>query len=319
MSASIEPGRGRIGVAQDVILEVTHRTRYLHVEAAATSQHLIHLSPRDSQWQRVLAHRLDVDPAPDESVERRDWFGNPAVLIAIDRPHDRFVVDARSRVRLASRPSLAALDRSPAWASVAATLDAASRACGRFDAALLEPCQYLFDSPFIARDASLSRYASACFEPGRSLIDGACALMRKLHDEFTFDPKATDLSTPLDAVLRMRRGVCQDFAHLMIGCLRSLGLAARYVSGYVQTWRGGEQDRPMVGADASHAWVSVWCPVHGWTDFDPTNDCLVDREHITLAWGRDFSDVTPIRGVVLGVMQPAPQVAVTVRRILEDR
>ncbi|MGE0313982.1 MAG: transglutaminase domain-containing protein [Lautropia sp.] len=294
-----------------VELEVVHRTRYVHLDAASTSHHLLHLTPRDGPWQRTRAHHIDVAPVPDESIDRHDWFGNPMRIVVLNQPHADFRVEARSRLHLSPRPPLGELDRSPSWEATAAALGSP-----RVDAAPLEARQYLYDSPHVLRGASLAAFARASFPGGRGVVQGAAALMHRLNDEFTFDPKATDLSTPIDEVLRLRRGVCQDFAHLMIGCLRSLGLAARYVSGYVQTWRGDERDRPMVGADASHAWVSVWCPTHGWIDVDPTNDCLVDREHVTLAWGRDFSDVTPVRGVVLGSMQPDPEVAVTVRRIV---
>ncbi len=293
-----------------VELDVVHRTRYVHVDAASTSHHLLHLTPHDGPWQHTRSHHIDVQPAPDESIDRLDWFGNPMRIVVLNQPHAEFRVEARSRLRLERRPGIAELQHSPPWDATAIAL-----ASPRIEDAPLDARQYLFDSPHVLRGSTLADFARTSFPPRRGVVAGAVALMHRLNDEFTFDPKATDLSTPIDEVLRLRRGVCQDFAHLMIGCLRSLGLAARYVSGYVQTWRGDERDRPMVGADASHAWVSVWCPHHGWVDVDPTNDCLVDREHVTVAWGRDFSDVTPVRGVVLGSMQPEPEVAVAVRRI----
>ena len=160
-------------------------------------------------------------------------------------------------------------------------------------------------------DDALRAYAASDFTPGRRLIDAALALTRRMHREFTFDPTSTEVGTHALEALRLRRGVCQDFSHVMIGCLRSLGLAARYVSGYLLTHPAPGRER-LVGADASHAWVSVWCPKAGWVDLDPTNGIAVDREHLTIGWGRDYLDVPPLRGVIHGGGAHTLQVAVTV-------
>jgi transglutaminase-like putative cysteine protease len=178
-------------------------------------------------------------------------------------------------------------------------------------AAILDACQFRYESPSVRLKKAFVHYADACFPAGRPLLQCASALMQKIFTEFTFDSSATEVSTPLLEVLEHKRGVCQDFAHLMIACLRSRGLAARYVSGYLLTQPPPGQPR-LVGADASHAWVSVFCPKSGWVDFDPTNNILPGNEHITLAWGRDFSDVSPLRGVMLGGGSHRLDVKVTV-------
>jgi transglutaminase-like putative cysteine protease len=181
---------------------------------------------------------------------------------------------------------------------------------------LVEPAEYLFESPHVERSRDLAEYAAKSFPARRGAVDGALDLMRRIHKEFKFDKTATSVSTPIRQVLKQRAGVCQDFAHLMIGCLRMLGLPARYVSGYLLTQPPPGRPR-LIGADASHAWVSVWCgeggaPNHGWVDLDPTNNCVVDDFHVTLAWGRDFADVTPMRGVILGGGAQQLSVRVTV-------
>ena len=177
--------------------------------------------------------------------------------------------------------------------------------------ATLEACRYLYASPHVTCFPELEAYARISYTPGRPQLDATLELTHRIFDEFEFDGKATDISTPLEQVLRGRRGVCQDFAQLMIGCLRSIGLPVRYVSGYILTHPPAGKPR-LIGADASHAWVSVFFPGLGWVDFDPTNRCLVQHEHITLGWGRDFRDVTPMRGIVLGGGKQALDVQVTV-------
>jgi transglutaminase-like putative cysteine protease len=176
---------------------------------------------------------------------------------------------------------------------------------------ILEACRYRFESPYVHLKRSFVEFSQVCFPPGRPLLLCVQALMEKIFEEFTFDEEATQVATPLVEVLERRRGVCQDFAHLMLACLRSRGLAARYVSGYLLTQPPPGQPR-LIGADASHAWVSVFCPASGWVDFDPTNNVQPALEHISLAWGRDFSDVSPLRGVILGGGTHDPEVRVTV-------
>ena len=290
-----------------VDFDVRHVTRYDYGDAIAMSQHLLHLTPPQStRWQVCHEARIDVAPESDETWAGLDYFGNQTRVVNVNRAHDTFTVDAFSSVTLMPRPRLAELGGSPVWSDVAALL----REPRAFNGNLAR--HFLFASPHVDLFPGLDQLTAPSFTPGRSLIEASHALMSQIYREFSFDPRATDVSTPVEDIVRLKRGVCQDFAHLMIACLRRRGLAARYMSGYIQTHRL-DSDREMTGADASHAWVSVWCPVHGWVDLDPTNDLLVDREHITVAIGRDFSDVSPVRGVVLGAGGD-PDVAVTVSR-----
>jgi transglutaminase-like putative cysteine protease len=240
-----------------------------------------------------------------ECVDSQDYFGNPARYVAITAPHTQLVVAADSTVLLLPRPGRELLADSVPWEQVRDGL----RKLG--DPTRLEPLKYLYSSPHVTVSDELGAYARASFRPDTSVLTAAFELMQRIHADFRFDPEATSISTPLSELLLIRRGVCQDFAHLMIGCLRTLGIPCRYVSGYILTVPVPGQPR-LAGADASHAWVSVYCPSIGWVDFDPTNDCMVNLEHVSLGWGRDFSDVTPLRGVVLGGGAHTPAVSVTV-------
>lgn len=283
---------------------ILHETHYRYARPVSNSRQSLHLTPREADRQHTLSHRIDIDPAPLERDARFDYFGNPVEQIAIVAPHETLVVEAHSIVDMTPRDT-GDIPDSPAWERVRDRL----RQVG--PAPLLEPCQFLYASPYVEPLAALARYARLDFRRDRPLADAADALMRRIHRDFEFDPDATTVGTPLETLLRERRGVCQDFAHFMIGCLRALGLPARYVSGYLLTRPPPGQPR-LVGADASHAWVSVYCPLAGWMDFDPTNCVQPDDQHITVAWGRDFGDVTPMRGVILGGGEHTVDVRVTV-------
>ncbi|WP_319239222.1 transglutaminase family protein [uncultured Propionivibrio sp.] len=287
---------------------VIHETRYDYESPVSLSRQLLHLTPRACPWQRCLAHEIVILPTPGVDRERVDSFGNPVRQFAIEAPHGSLVVRAESRVEVLSRQLDALAFAAPAWESVRDRLT-----YGVLPVAL-EASVYLFESPYTRVKREFAAYAAPSFTPGRPLLDAVRDLMRRVFREFRYDAKATTVATPVLTVLEQRRGVCQDFAHLMISCLRSLGLSARYVSGYLLTRPPPGKPR-LIGADASHAWVSVFCPdVSGgiWVDFDPTNNVLPDREHITVAWGRDFGDVSPLRGVILGGDAHQPEVAVTV-------
>ena len=277
----------------DARYHVVHETRYEYESRVAVAQQLLHLTPRDLPWQKRIAHSIDIEPLPSETTEHVDYFGNQVRHAVLDSPHDALTVRAESDVTVAPRSRGRVPQGSPPWESVRDRLRAASLA------AELEAAEFLFESPHIQFSPQLAAFVLRSFPTGRPFLDGVHELNHLIHEEFAFDDSATSVSTPLSEVLELRRGVCQDFAHLMTGSLRVLGLPARYVSGYILTAPPPGHVR-MVGADASHAWVSVYCPVSGWVDFDPTNDLVVDDEHITLAWGRDFSDVAPMRGVILG-------------------
>ena len=278
---------------------VLHETRYRYDAPVALSQQLLHLSPRPLPFQQCAAHRIVVDPVPAETFVREDYFGNPVTQITLATSHQSLTVRAETEVTVKPRTPPAA---TPAWEVVRDALRASS--------AVLDPLQFAFESPHVECFRDLSSYALPSFTPGRPLLEAALDLNRRIHADFTFDARATSVSTPLREVLQKKRGVCQDFAHLMAGCLRTLGLSARYVSGYILTHPPRGQPR-LVGADASHAWVGVWCGA-AWIDLDPTNDCLVGEQHVTLGWGRDFSDVTPMRGVILGGGDQVLDVGVTV-------
>ena len=280
-------------------LQVVHETHYTYASPVLLSQQLLHLRPRALPWQKCLAHRLSVEPAPGELAEREDYFGNPVAQLLIAAPHDELLVRAASTLDVAPRGQAAlGLPRVP-WEAARAQASAAAP-------------DFVPESPHVETWRDLLEYAARCFPAGRAALDGAHELTHRIYRDFRFDKTATSVSTPLREVMKRRRGVCQDFAHLMTGCLRSLGLAARYVSGYLLTEPPPGRAR-LIGADASHAWISAYCGEGaGWVDFDPTNDCIVDDEHVTLAWGRDFSDVTPMRGVILGGDAQELKVRVTV-------
>ena len=292
--------------------DVVHETRYEYESPVTLSQQLLHLTPRKLPWQSCLAHRIEVEPTPTEVSERLDYFGNPLRHILLAVPHPSLVVFARSSVEVASRGAAAHLAGSPPWTP------SPERRRSIGSELPLEAAEFLFESPHVEYGPALAAYAAPSFRRGRPLLEAALDLNRRIHRDFEFDVEATSVATPLPVVLEQRRGVCQDFAHLMIGCLRTAGVAARYVSGYILTAPPPDHPR-LIGADASHAWVSVFCPKAGWVDFDPTNDCLVDDQHVTLAWGRDFSDVTPMRGVILGGGEQRLEVRVTVTSVAETR
>ncbi|HQQ62492.1 MAG TPA: transglutaminase family protein, partial [Pseudomonadales bacterium] len=287
---------------------ITHETHYRYSVPVALSQQLVHLLPRSCHWQHVGTQALGIEPAPTHQRDEHDIFGNPLTRLSFESPHDTLTITARLEMDVCTR-TLPELDDSPAWETVCELLD--YRAEISPAAEVLDACQFRYESPAVRLKKAFVHYSADCFTPGTPVLAAARQLMQKIFTEFTFDSSATEVTTPLMQVLEQKSGVCQDFAHLMIACLRSRGLAARYVSGYLLTSPPPGQPR-MVGADASHAWVSVFCPQHGWVDFDPTNNLLPGNEHITLAWGRDFSDVSPLRGVILGGGSHELDVKVTV-------
>ena len=289
------------------LYQILHDTCYHYDSPVSLAQQLAHLWPRECAWQRCTEQQLLISPQPTTRRDELDVFGNPLTRLAFERPHDELQVNARLTVEVLARP-LADFNLSPAWEQ---TRNALTYSSQPLSAEMLEACRYRFQSPYVHLKRSFVEFSESCFPPGKPLLLGVQDLMQKIFSEFTFDAEATQVATPLVEVLERRRGVCQDFAHLMLACVRSRGLAARYISGYLLTQPPPGQPR-LIGADASHAWVSVFCPVSGWVDFDPTNNVQPALEHITLAWGRDFSDVSPLRGVILGGGSHDPEVRVTV-------
>lgn len=292
--------------------QILHDTCYHYDSPVSLAQQLAHLWPRECTWQRCTEQQLLISPLPTARRDELDVFGNPLTRLAFERPHDELQVNARLTIEVFARPALD-FKQSPAWEL---TRDALTYSSQPLSADLLEACRYRFQSPYVHLKRSFVEFSDSCFPAGQPLLLCVQDLMQKIFSEFTFDAEATQVATPLVEVLERRRGVCQDFAHLMLACVRSRGLAARYVSGYLLTQPPPGQPR-LIGADASHAWVSVFCPVLGWVDFDPTNNVQPALEHITLAWGRDFSDVSPLRGVILGGGNHDPEVRVTVMPINE--
>ena len=287
---------------------IRHDTVYRYDQPVGESRQLLRLTPRELPWQHCVAHRIEVVPEPSRIADFRDSFGNAVRALHFETDHDVLAIRAESWVELTPRrpPSLAA---SVPWETVRDAL--AYDADRRMSAEALEATAFLFESTDVRIKRDFADYAADSFDAGTPLLVAVDGLMRRIHHEFTFDPAATEVSTPVTQVFAQRRGVCQDFAHFMISCLRSMGLAARYVSGYLLT-QPPPGKRRLVGADATHAWVAVYCPPLGWVDFDPTNAVLPAREHITIGWGRDFSDVSPLRGVILGGGGHEPEIAVTV-------
>ncbi|WPN47713.1 MULTISPECIES: transglutaminase family protein [unclassified Pseudomonas] len=287
--------------------QIFHDTHYHYDTPVSLAQQLAHLWPRECAWQRCTDRQLQISPQPTSRRDELDVFGNPLTRLAFERPHDELLVNASLTIEVLPRPALD-FSQSPAWEDTCSTLTYNSQP---LSPERLEACRYRFESPYVHLKRNFVEFSESCFPEGRPLLLGVQALMEKIFSEFTFDAEATQVATPLVEVLERRRGVCQDFAHLMLACVRSRGLAARYISGYLLTQPPPGQPR-LIGADASHAWVSVFCPELGWVDFDPTNNVQPALEHITLAWGRDFSDVSPLRGVILGGGNHDPEVRVTV-------
>jgi len=292
-------------MSADVRLSITHETTYRYSTPVETAQHLATIRPLECPWQRVVSHRLRIDPAPSYETSHIDAFGNEVRYFSFDAPHDHLSVTSESTVVLTPRWGSLVASATPAWEELAAAL--------RFRAggAYIPESEFVFASPNIALAPELHDYALASFPPGTPLVAGAIDLMHRIHADFAYQPQTTAFDTPALRAFRLRQGVCQDFAQVMIGCLRSLGLAARYVSGYLRTVPPEGTPR-LVGADASHAWASVFCPGVGWVDLDPTNDVLADLDHVTLANGRDYSDVSLLRGIILGGGEHTVQVAVDV-------
>jgi transglutaminase-like putative cysteine protease len=272
---------------------ITHRTDYHYAEPVDSGYNEARLLPRVVPRQQTLSSALLIDPMPSDYRERVDYFGNRVVSFSIDLSHRALSVTATSEVTIEPRSGRLELFEGDSWE---ASRDALIRST---DAQTLLARDYALDSPLVAAQRGLADYASPSFQHGRPLLEAVHDLMERIHREFRYDPEFTTLSTPLAQVLEHRRGVCQDFAHLAIGCLRAQGLAARYVSGYIETLPPAGMPR-LIGADASHAWFSVFVPGAGWVDFDPTNNQVPETQHITVAWGRDYSDVTPLKGIIFG-------------------
>jgi transglutaminase-like putative cysteine protease len=287
-----------------MLYDVRHQTTFSYGQTVSVAQHVLHLMPRESARQRRVAFLLNIDPEPTQQKASRDFFGNDVHYLTLQEPHKKLLVESRSRVDLrAAEHPLDSVQSQP-WEQTASALTAAQPEA-------FEAQQFAFDSPYITGDREVRAFALQSFQPGRPVLDAAMDLTGRIFTEFEYQGGVSDVSTPVRQVLKMRKGVCQDFAHLQIACLRTLGLAVRYVSGYLMT-HPPEGQTKLVGADASHAWLSLWAGPAGWVDFDPTNNVVPATEHITVAWGRDYGDVSPINGFIIGGGAHEVRVAVDV-------
>jgi transglutaminase-like putative cysteine protease len=275
-----------------MIYKIIHRTTYKYKYPVSVGSHVACLKPRSLTRHRLAQSELHIEPGPATMTERVDYFGNHLSFFTIEEPHSELVVEARSQVVMeGNEPSMA--QSSPPWEEVARSLPQ------DHSPAAVEAYQFRFESPRIRIRPEFAAYARQSFSPGRPICEALLDLTERVHKDFRFDSKSTHVRTPIEEVFRKKRGVCQDFAHVQIACLRSLKLAARYVSGYLRTYPPPGQPR-LVGADASHAWVSAYCPGIGWLDLDPTNNVVPSNGHVTIGWGRDFGDVSPLHGLILG-------------------
>lgn len=271
--------------------EVTHSTKYVYSDAVPVCHNIVHLQPRTTDIQECEDFRLLVSPEPFDQRTQQDAFGNSETYFSIEQAHLGLTVTSKSRIALQAKKPI---EPSVPWESVVELV----RNCETKD--LLSVYEYTFATPRTKPFSESFDYTKQSFTEGRSLFEAAKELTERIYNDFQYDPRATTVSTPITDVFASKRGVCQDFAHLQIACFRSIGLPSRYVSGYLRTYPAPGKER-LVGADASHAWVSVYCGGEaGWIDFDPTNNLIPSTDHVTIAWGRDYNDVCPIRGVILG-------------------
>jgi transglutaminase-like putative cysteine protease len=286
---------------------VTHKTHYSYNEAVSLCHNEAHLMPRNGDTQICTYRQLQVEPFPAIQQERTDFFGNYVNYFAIQAPHKQLTVTARSHIEIQQHHQPSLTD-SPPWEQVRQILETS------LEPETLQAREFTLDSPFITIDETLNKYALPSFTPNRPILKAVNDLMNRIYTEFTYDPHFTTIVTPLSDVLDHKRGVCQDFAHLMIASLRTMGLAARYVSGYLETLPPPGQKK-LQGSDASHAWLAVYVPKQGWIDFDPTNNQIPSTQHITTAWGRDYADVTPLKGIIFGGGEHTLTVSVDVERM----
>lgn len=286
---------------------ITHRTLYEYAAPVTISHHVARLEPRNLPTQALENFSLKIFPEPALRKSRPDYFGNRLCLFSVQEVHSKLEIITHSRVSVDAK-NLPAPESSPSWET------AAQMFRDPVSPEVVEPYQFIFDSPQVRASFELADYARESFRKDTPLLAGALDLTRRIFEDFKFDPRATTVATPLEEVWEKRRGVCQDFAHLGIACLRSLGLPARYVSGYLRT-HAPEGKTRLVGADASHAWFRVFCPGIGWMDFDPTNNVQPGEEHIVVAFGRDFGDVSPVAGILTGGGRHVVKVAVDVEPV----
>ena len=284
-------------------VSTTHTTTYLYSDPVSICHTEVHLAPRDCPHQRLISHELSVTPNPAFRVSRRDYFGNEITIFTIQEPHQTLNITARNEIEIRSGPEYSsppAAAQTPPWEQIPREIRT-----GKTDE-IFRASEFLYRSPFVRPSPDCEAYGRQSFTPGRPLLEASLDLCHRIFSDFRYDPRATTISTPVAEVLAKRSGVCQDFAHLMICCARSLGLPARYISGYLRS------NARTLGGEASHAWCAIFCPELGWLEFDPTNDVMPAGNHVTIAHGRDYSDVAPVVGVALGGGEQLINVSVSV-------
>ena len=275
-----------------MVYNVSHRTTYRYTYPVSVGEHVACLKPRSFSRNKLVQNTLSIHPAPSTLTERSDYFGNILSFFTIEEPHKVLIVEAKSQVEIVRQPtSPAGLSRRWEESTRSLAKDHSDEVLGAY--------QFQFASPRVRINREFAAYALESFTPGRPMREALMELTARIYADFRFDPKVTNVRTPPEEVFRKRQGVCQDFAHVEIACLRSINVAARYVSGYLRTYPPPGKPR-MVGVDASHAWISAYSRDEGWLDMDPTNNVAPTDGHVTLAWGRDYGDVSPLRGLILG-------------------
>ncbi|MBF0220164.1 MAG: transglutaminase family protein [Gammaproteobacteria bacterium] len=287
---------------------IVHITEYHYSGLVGLCHNEARLTPRDLPHQSCQQSTITIDPVAVDFHQRHDFFGNTVSYFSVQQAHERLTITATSEVTITPQTTPFDNKNDLAWEVVA------QRLRSERSSEMLNILQYTLDSPMIVVNPEVAAYAKESFPPGRKLMAAVSELMQRIFADFTYDPEFSNIATPISEVLEHRRGVCQDFAHLAIACLRSQGIAARYVSGYIETLPQPGKER-LVGADASHAWFSTYFPAVGWIDFDPTNNQMPKERHITVAWGRDFDDVTPLKGVAFGGGENTLSVSVDVKNL----
>jgi len=275
---------------------IQHKTAYTYLEPVSLCHNIARLVPRNTRTQTCNNTTIHISPKPDRINEYEDFFGNKVIYFSIEKEHWELTVQVTSEVE---RRQGEEVDSQPEWDSE--------------NQDLLEIKQYVFPTPMTAWDNQIREFAAKSLIPGRPVFEAAWELTQRIFSDFEYKPGHTTIATPLATVMEQRKGVCQDFTHLAIACLRSAGLPARYVSGYIETLSPDGVEK-LIGIDASHAWFSVYIPEIGWTDFDPTNNCLVSDQHITIGWGRDYADIAPLEGIILSSGSHELTVSVDVKR-----
>jgi transglutaminase-like putative cysteine protease len=299
-----------------MIYRVRHITHYEYEKPVTLSYNRAYLLPRNTTYQHCMSSTINISPGDRSGQERYDYFGNRVYFFSLERPHDELIIDISSDIQI--KESKYGLEGKLNFDKGVTCSQALQALHQGGDAALLDAREFVLDSPMIISSAGLREYAAVSFHFKRTLLSAVRELNQRIYADFTYDPESTIIATPLAEVLLNKRGVCQDFAQLAIGCLRSLGFPARYISGYLETFPPPGQEK-LVGSDASHAWFSVYVPGEGWFEFDPTNNNIPAEHHITTAWGRDYGDVSPLRGVFFdGGKSQKLKVSVDVSRIEMD-